>query len=124
MFGFKNAPMSDLRLPGLSLTSFPLQDGTAVFDLSFYLTDTAQGLTSLVRFNTDIFDPATISRMWQRYETLLSYAVEDPARKLSELRAHLEEQEQNRWLATEKELTQKRNQLLKNVRRKAVSQTA
>src|SRR6185369_8692340 len=98
MFGFKNAPMSDLKLPELSLTSFPLQDGTAVFDLSFYLTDTEQGLTGLVRYNTDIFDAATILHMWQRYERLLSFAVGDPARRLSELRALLEE-------STERELT-------------------
>jgi amino acid adenylation domain-containing protein len=114
MFGFKNAPMSDLRLPDLSLSSFQLQDGTAVWDLSFYLTDAEQGLTGLVRYNTDIFDPATIARMWQRYEMLLSYAVDDPTRKLSELRHHLE-------ASTERELTQTRNQLSKKVRRKAVS---
>ena len=56
MFGFNNAPMSGLTMPELSLTSFPLQNGTAVFDLSFYLTDTQQGCTGMVRFNTDIFD--------------------------------------------------------------------
>src|SRR4030095_9728033 len=109
MFGFNNAPMSDLTMPELSLTSFPLQNGTAVFDLSFYLTDAPHGWTCLVRFNTDIFDPTTIARMWQRYERLLSYVVEDPARKLSEIRTHLEE-------STERELTQKRKQLLKNTK--------
>ena len=113
MFGFKNAPMSGLELPDLSLTSFQLQDETAVFDLSFYLTDAEQGLTCLVRYNTDIFDAASITRMWQRYETLLSYAVEDPSRKLSELRTHVEE-------STERELSQRRNQLLKNARRRSV----
>ena len=115
MFGFKNAPMSDLKLPELSLTSFPLQDGTAVFDLSFYLTDTEQGLTGLVRYNTDIFDAATILHMWQRYERLLSFAVGDPARRLSELRALLEE-------STERELTHKRSELLRTAKRKVVSQ--
>lgn len=113
MFGFKNAPMSVLAPPDLSLTSFQLEDGTAVFDLSADLTNTQQGLTGRVRFNTDIFDTVTITRMWQRYERLLSYVVEDPARKLSEMRAHLEE-------STERELTQKRKQLLKNTKRQAV----
>jgi amino acid adenylation domain-containing protein len=113
MFGFRNAPMSSLSLPDLSLIAFPLEDGTAVFDLSFYLTDTPQGLAGLLRFNTDIFDTATITRMWQRYETLLSYVADDPTRKLSELRTHLEE-------STEKELTQKRKQLLKNTRRQSI----
>jgi hypothetical protein len=51
--------------------------------------------------------------MWQRYERLLSYVVNDPTRKLSELRTHLEE-------STERELTQKRKQLLKNTRRQSV----
>ncbi len=114
MFGFKNAPMANLALPDLSLNSFQLQDGTAVWDLSFYLTDAEQGLTGLVRYNTDIFEPATIARMWQRYETLLAYAIEDPARRLSALREHLE-------ASTERELVQKRSQLSKKIRRKAVS---
>ncbi len=113
MFGFNNAPMSELTMPELALTSFPLTNGTAVFDLSFYLTEAQHGWMALVRFNTDIFDAATIARMWQRYETLLTYVSEDPARKLSEIRAHLEE-------STDRELTQKRKQLLKNTRRQAV----
>jgi hypothetical protein len=92
-----------------------LQDGTAIFDLSFYLADAEQGLSGLVRYNTDIFDAGTILRMWQRYETLLSYAVGDPSRRLSELRALLDE-------STERELTHKRSELLRTARRKVVSQ--
>ena len=115
MFGFKNAPMANLALPDLSLNSFQLQDGTAVWDLSFYLTDAEHGLTGLVRYNTDIFEPATIARMWQRYETLLAFAIEDPSRRLSALREHLE-------ASAERELVQKRSQLSKKIKRKAVSQ--
>jgi amino acid adenylation domain-containing protein len=124
MFGFKNAPMSDLALPGLSLAGLPLQDGTAVFDLSVYLTDARHGLTGLVRYSTDIFESSTIARMWQRYETLLGHAVTHPSAKLSELRAMLEESERKRRSATEKELVEKRRQIFKNVRRKAYGEAS
>ena len=85
MFALQNTPRFDLKLPGLTLSSFEVDNGTARFDLTLYLAETDGGLTGAVRYSTDLFDAATITRMLGHFSTLLAGIVANPDQQLSDL---------------------------------------
>ena len=53
------------------------------FDLSFNFTETLEGLTVDVEYNTDLFKPSTISRMMDHYENLLQVVSLDQSLSLN-----------------------------------------
>ncbi|MEP0859276.1 condensation domain-containing protein, partial [Trichocoleus sp. DQ-U1] len=85
MFALHTAPKTALQLPGLSLSLVEVETGTAKFDLTLEITDTEQGLTGSLEYNTDLFDEATITRMLGHFQTLLEGIVANPDRRLSDL---------------------------------------
>ncbi|HZN91438.1 MAG TPA: amino acid adenylation domain-containing protein, partial [Myxococcales bacterium] len=86
LFALQNAPPPQLVLPGLTLRRFDAHgDVPAKFELSLSLDDTGQGFTGTFEYNTDLFEPATISRMAGHLRTLLEGVVENPEQRLSEL---------------------------------------
>src|SRR5262249_18966295 len=85
LFALQNTPVSSVDLPGLSLRPVEADSGTAKFDLSLYLSETEQGLTGRLEYNTDLFEAATARRLLGHFRNLLEIAVADPARRLSEL---------------------------------------
>ncbi len=85
MFVLQNAPMSALELPGLTLTYLPIDSGTAKFDLTLDMTETAEGLYGAFEYNTDLFEASTIERMAEHLQTLLAAIVANPQQRLSQL---------------------------------------
>ncbi|GAB1541024.1 hypothetical protein NUACC21_36930 [Scytonema sp. NUACC21] len=85
MFVLLVAPTSQLQLPGLTLSPFPIESFTAKFDLTLSLENANTGLIGYLEYNTDLFDAATIARMVEHYQTLLSAVVANPHQKISEL---------------------------------------
>ncbi|KAF3884397.1 non-ribosomal peptide synthetase [Tolypothrix campylonemoides VB511288_2] len=85
MFVLLVAPTSQLQLPGLTLSPFPIESLTAKFDLTLSLENTGTGLIGYLEYNTDLFDAATIARMVEHYQTLLEAVVANPHQKISEL---------------------------------------
>ncbi|MBW4592770.1 MAG: amino acid adenylation domain-containing protein [Brasilonema angustatum HA4187-MV1] len=85
MFALQNAPMSALELPGLSLSPLESNSGTAKFDLTLDMTETAQGLVGILEYDTDLFESSTISRMAGHLQTLLQGIVDNPQQLVSEL---------------------------------------
>ena len=92
MFGFSNTPRPVLTLPELTISGMEIEKGSAVFDLSLYLTDTPQGINGMLRYSTDLFESATIERMREQYETLLAHVVANPDARLSALCEMLQKQ--------------------------------
>lgn len=82
---FQNTPMQPLHLPGLEVRGEQSDSGISKFDLSLYLTETAEGLNGTIEFNTDLFDPHRIQRMAGHLRALLESIVHDPDHRLSEL---------------------------------------
>jgi len=76
---------------GLVLESFPLENRSATLDLAMLIMETAASLSVSIRYNTDLFDPATIARMAGHFETILSRFVTQPDAKLSALKEQLAE---------------------------------
>jgi amino acid adenylation domain-containing protein len=75
-----------LDLPGgLCVTPLPPAEGTAKFDLALYLEDRGDRLSGLLEVNRDLLDAATATRWLGHFQTLVAAAVEDPARRLSQL---------------------------------------
>ncbi|XWU44250.1 MAG: amino acid adenylation domain-containing protein [Dolichospermum sp. UKL202] len=85
MFILQNAPMSDLDLTGLSVTSLPIENAISKFDLTLSMENTANGLVGVWEYNTDLFDSQTIERMMGHFVTLLVAIVENPQQQISQL---------------------------------------
>jgi amino acid adenylation domain-containing protein len=85
MFILQNAPRTPLALPGLTLTPFRIESGTAKFELSLAVTATEAGLETAAEYNADLFDAATIDRLLGHYQTLLEGIVAAPDRPIGAL---------------------------------------
>jgi surfactin family lipopeptide synthetase A len=70
---------------GWTLTQMDVETDTAKFDLYLELDDRPEGLIGRFEYSTDLFDAATIDRMFGHWQTLLESVVADPERRLSEL---------------------------------------
>jgi amino acid adenylation domain-containing protein len=99
VFGFENAPMQALELPGLTLSPLTIDFKTTRFDLEFHLWKGSEGFRSLwgerwehsegirgvVVYSTDLFDAATITRMLGHFKTLLEGIVANPQTRVADL---------------------------------------
>ena len=54
--------------------------GTAKFELTLALEESAAGILGELEYNSDLFDTTTMARLLAHFERLLEGAVEDPAR--------------------------------------------
>ncbi|HVG58805.1 MAG TPA: amino acid adenylation domain-containing protein, partial [Hyalangium sp.] len=81
----QNNPMPQLSLPGLKLVGLEGDSGTGQFELRLELWDMPEGLRSWWVYSTELFEPATISRMGKHLQTLLEAIVRDPAQRISEV---------------------------------------
>jgi amino acid adenylation domain-containing protein len=86
MFAFHDAPRPDMNLPGLRLQSIDAHNRSAKFDMLVISSTSAEGMTSLFEYNTDLFEAATIRRFVSQYSHLLGTLRESMDQRLSELR--------------------------------------
>lgn len=61
----------------LSVTPTALVGKTAKFDLTLFVTETADSIQIAIEYNTDLFMPATIERLLAHYQTLLRAVMAD-----------------------------------------------
>ncbi|MEG4111235.1 MULTISPECIES: amino acid adenylation domain-containing protein [unclassified Microcoleus] len=85
MFVLQNAPISALEFRGLSLTPLEVHNGTAKFDLTLELEESAEGIRGWFEYNTDLFDTLTITRMTNHFQTLVEGIVDNPEQRLCDL---------------------------------------
>jgi amino acid adenylation domain-containing protein/non-ribosomal peptide synthase protein (TIGR01720 family) len=85
MFDLQNVPISSLDLPGLSISSFPVETGIAKFDLALSIENTSSGLIAEWEYNSDLFDDSTIARMAGNFHTLVTGIVANPQQPISQL---------------------------------------
>lgn len=83
MLVLQNAPRATIELPGLELTTLPLDGLIAKFDLTLFVAEDEDGLELQFEFNTDLFHRATIDRMLDHLSRLLTAAIDDPDLPLS-----------------------------------------
>ena len=85
MFALQNAPLRPLELPGLTLRPVEVERGTAQFDLTLQMQETAEGLSGSFEYATDLFDEPTIARMATHLRLLLEGMSATPERCVWEL---------------------------------------
>ncbi|MEH2102809.1 MAG: amino acid adenylation domain-containing protein [Nostoc sp.] len=85
MFVLLNTPPGKLELPGLSINPLEVETPTAKFDLTLLMTETEQGLSGSLEYNSDLFEEATITRMVGHFVTLLEGIVANPEGRISQL---------------------------------------
>ncbi|MGW0671098.1 amino acid adenylation domain-containing protein, partial [Streptomyces sp. NPDC002746] len=91
MLTLQNAPVGEFTLPGLSTGHLEASTGTSRVDLTFSLAErfradgSPDGLVGAVEFATDLFEPATVERLFARLARLLRAAVDDPDRPIGRI---------------------------------------
>ncbi|MBG1271672.1 non-ribosomal peptide synthetase [Nostoc sp. WHI] len=99
VFGFQNAPMSSLELPGLVPSFMNIDLKKTRFDLELHLWkcsedfrsllggnwEYSEGLRGIMVYNTDLFDKVTISRILEHFKTLLSGIIANPEQGIANL---------------------------------------
>ena len=108
LFILLNAPPRTVEQPGLKLSVLDVFTNTAVVDCSVVITDTPDGLRVIFRYNADLFDASTLSRLARHYETALGAFLRDPELSLDGLSALLDESDSKEQLSKEKGLKEAR----------------
>ncbi|HEV7515173.1 MAG TPA: amino acid adenylation domain-containing protein, partial [Thermoanaerobaculia bacterium] len=85
VLALQNAPLEQLELAELVIAPVAVTTGTAKFDLTVAVQESASGLSVTVEHNTDLFDGVTARRLIRHWETLLAAAAAAPERRLTEL---------------------------------------
>ena len=85
LFSLQNAPAGPLVLPDLALAVSEVATGTAKFELSCTLTETAGGLSGVIEYSRDLFERATAERLADHFARLLAGGVAEPRQRLAEL---------------------------------------
>ncbi|MGQ0554675.1 MAG: amino acid adenylation domain-containing protein [Nitrospiraceae bacterium] len=94
MFELQHAPVSELAVPGLHITTVEVEPLTAKFDLTLTLCETESGLTASMEYNTDLFFADSMSRMLHHYELILRDMTARPGATIDELRLLTDREEQ------------------------------
>ncbi|MDR9899826.1 amino acid adenylation domain-containing protein, partial [Aetokthonos hydrillicola Thurmond2011] len=108
VFNLQNTPTSSWEVPGLVLTHLSVDNKTAKFDLFLELTETPTGLVGYFEYSTDLFAPATITRMAGHFQKLLEDIIVNPDVKVSNIcLLNIAEQQQiNTWNQTQGDFPQ------------------
>jgi amino acid adenylation domain-containing protein/non-ribosomal peptide synthase protein (TIGR01720 family) len=86
MFALQNAALQTQQLPGLTLSPLEVHSATAKNEVILSMYETPDSLHGVLEYNTDLFEPETISRMLAHYQNLLESAVADRNQRLSNMR--------------------------------------
>jgi len=73
-----------MDLGGLPVELFPIEAQVTMFDLLLGMVDAGPTISASMRYNTDLFTPASIERMTEHFRVLLTGLAADPGRRLSE----------------------------------------
>src|SRR6267378_1907186 len=55
MFSLQNLPRHELQLPGLKVRSVEVDSGVSKFDLTLYMSESAETLEGIMEYNTTLF---------------------------------------------------------------------
>ncbi|HEX8129280.1 MAG TPA: MupA/Atu3671 family FMN-dependent luciferase-like monooxygenase [Pyrinomonadaceae bacterium] len=88
-----------MELAGHEVESYALQERIAQFELELIMVEAEGTLSGALRYNTDLFDHATIARMAGHFQTLLESIIANPEQRLADL-SLLNDAEQHQLLTT------------------------
>jgi amino acid adenylation domain-containing protein len=117
----QNAPIQPLELSGLTLSPLEVENTTVTHDLLLQLTDTEQGITGLLKYNRDLFEQSSITRMLEHFQTILRNITSEPTVTLNELKTVLMQVDKQQQIAKEQTYQNTLQQKLSNIKRKSNS---
>ncbi|MEH1980825.1 MAG: amino acid adenylation domain-containing protein [Nostoc sp.] len=85
VFVLENFLLDTLELPDVTLTPQFVERGTSQFDLTLAVWETKAGLIGSWEYNSDLFEPDTITRMTSHFQTLLAAIIANPNQAIGEL---------------------------------------
>ncbi|WP_456340313.1 amino acid adenylation domain-containing protein, partial [Streptomyces anulatus] len=91
MLALQNAPEGRFGLPGLEVTAGQARTGTAKFDLFFSLVEdkaadgSPNGIRGAVEYAGDLYEPATVQVLFDRWVRLLAMVADNPGRRIADL---------------------------------------
>ena len=84
LFVLQNVPTTIEHLDGLAISSIPLENTSAKFDMSLQLQETTHGLHAILEYNRDLFKTDTMQRFLGHFEHILEELVADPTQCIDE----------------------------------------
>ena len=105
---------------GLVLESVALERRAATLDLVLLIIEAQESLAASMRYNSDLFDNATIARMSQHFEIVLRRIIQEPSARLDALKLALAAADRQQQLNLHKEQKEVNIQKLKHVKRKNI----
>jgi len=95
MFDYINTPVTDVKLPDLTIEKYKFESSSAKFDLTIYIEEFQDELTGYFEYNKDLFKESSIKRLISNYTQLLKSVVKQKNTKISLLKLlNFEEQNQ------------------------------
>jgi non-ribosomal peptide synthetase component F len=120
-FVFQNAPRTAVEVKSLTISTLPVENPIAHFDLVLRAWESGHGMQLMLEYNSDLFMQTTITRLLDLFETLLSTVVQQPETPLDTLVAMLAEADRARLTDKGKALEEIGSKSLKKARRRAVA---
>jgi len=105
---------------GLVMESVALERRAATLDVVLLIIETQESLAASMRYNSDLFDSATIGRMSEHFETLLRRILQEPTARLDALKLTLAKADRQERMNVRKEQKEVNIQKLKHVKRKNI----
>lgn len=75
MFAFENTPDITLELPEIEISPVEIETGTAKFEIYLSIEETAEGLSGVFEYQTDLYDLETIQQLALHFNVLLEQVV-------------------------------------------------
>jgi condensation domain-containing protein len=106
---------------GLELEALPLEHRAATLDLVMLTIEAPHSLSVSIRYNSDLFDAATVTRIAKHFETLLHHVTTQPNARLSALRHILARMDRQELAEIRRQYREANLQRLKTAKRVAIS---
>jgi acyl transferase domain-containing protein len=120
MFNVQDLPIEGVELAGLEAVPLEPYAGRVKFDLTVFLLTLKRGLTGAFVYNRDLYDPLTVARWVEDFETILRLAVARPEGRLEALLAAVAEEGHRRRAARRGDLKRENVLKLGAIKRRAI----
>jgi amino acid adenylation domain-containing protein/non-ribosomal peptide synthase protein (TIGR01720 family) len=93
MFVLQNMPVQADDITDLELSTFPLVQDTAKYDITLTMMDTPEGLQGAWEYNADLFHETTVDQMIKQYIQVLEAIIDDSTQPIREISLRTAEEE-------------------------------
>jgi amino acid adenylation domain-containing protein len=120
-FVYQNAPRATVDVKSLTISTLPVENPIAHFDLVLRAWESGQGMQLILEYNSDLFVQTTITRLLDLFETLIGIVVKQPEARLDTLVEMLTQADRSRLSDKGKAFEEIGLKSLKKARRRAVA---